>query len=110
MMSPLAWVVQWPIRVYRRVISPLVPPRCKYYPTCSTYALECLRIHGAIKTMVLVLWRLARCNPWSMGGVDLPPRKGEWAAEPAVRMSEEELAAHFRRLDEAAQAQAQGTR
>ncbi|MBD3689631.1 membrane protein insertion efficiency factor YidD [Nanchangia anserum] len=100
--SPVAWACALPIRGYRRWISPMLPPRCKYYPTCSSYALDCLRIHGTMKGALLILWRLARCNPWSMGGVDLPPLPGQWRGEPARRMSDEELRDHFRHLDEAA--------
>ena len=58
------------IRLYQKFISPLTPPRCKYYPTCSAYALEAYRKHGLIKGTVLSTWRLLRCNPWSLGGVD----------------------------------------
>lgn len=100
MVSPMAWALEQPIRAYRRFISPLVPPRCKYYPTCSTYAVDVLRTHGAMKGTVLTLWRLARCNPWSMGGVDLPPNKGEWRPAPCRRMSDEELAQYWRKLDQ----------
>lgn len=109
MVNPLAWMLGLPIRAYRCVISPLIPPRCKYYPTCSTYALQCLNKHGAVKGVALSVWRIARCNPWSMGGVDLPPLKGQWRAEEALRMSDQELAEHFRRLDEAALAHAGGS-
>jgi putative membrane protein insertion efficiency factor len=45
-------------------------PRCKYYPTCSQYALDALREFGLLRGLVLAGWRLLRCNPWSMGGVD----------------------------------------
>ena len=53
-----------PIRLYQRWISPAIPPRCRYYPTCSAYAVE------AIRGVVLASWRLLRCNPFSHGGVD----------------------------------------
>ena len=62
-----------PIMFYRKFISPLFPPRCKYYPTCSSYCLEAYKRHGAIKGTILSVWRLLRCNPWSMGGVDHVP-------------------------------------
>lgn len=58
------------IRGYRRVISPAIQPRCKYYPSCSEYALEAISSYGAIRGLVLGGWRLLRCNPWSDGGVD----------------------------------------
>ena len=61
------------IRFYRRRISPCMPPCCKYYPTCSQYALEAIRRYGALKGGALALWRLLRCNPFSHGGYDPVP-------------------------------------
>ena len=60
-----------PIRAYQRVISPLLPRRCKYHPTCSQYAVDAIREFGPARGVVLAGWRLLRCNPWSQGGVDL---------------------------------------
>ena len=65
------------IRVYQIVVSPLLGPTCKYYPSCSHYGLEAVRRHGAIKGTVMAGWRVLRCNPWSNGGVDAVPAKGE---------------------------------
>jgi putative membrane protein insertion efficiency factor len=59
-----------PLHVYRRLISPALPDRCKYYPTCSTYAVQAVRELGPLRGAVVAAWRLARCNPWSHGGVD----------------------------------------
>ncbi|MBI5310228.1 MAG: membrane protein insertion efficiency factor YidD [Actinobacteria bacterium] len=59
-----------PVHVYRRLISPLIAPRCRYYPTCSTYALEAIRTYGVFRGGVLAAWRVIRCNPFSDGGVD----------------------------------------
>ena len=59
-----------PIALYQRVISPAIPRRCKYEPTCSRYAVEALREYGILKGLVLAGWRLLRCNPWSHGGYD----------------------------------------
>jgi putative membrane protein insertion efficiency factor len=61
-----------PIRLYQRAISPLIPQRCKYHPSCSTYAVGAIREFGPVKGLVLAGWRLLRCNPWSHGGVDHP--------------------------------------
>jgi uncharacterized protein len=58
------------VRAYRRVVSPLLGPRCKYHPTCSQYALDALRDYGFVRGTTLAVWRLLRCNPWSHGGVD----------------------------------------
>jgi len=59
-----------PIRLYQRLISPAIAPRCRYYPTCSNYAVEAVRELGPIRGMILAGWRLLRCNPWSHGGFD----------------------------------------
>lgn len=63
-------VAVFPIVVYSRVLSPAIPRRCKYEPTCSRYALEAIREYGILKGLVLAGWRLLRCNPWSYGGYD----------------------------------------
>ncbi len=66
------------IRFYQRRISPLFPPRCRYYPTCSQYALEAIEVHGLFKGMLLAIGRLMRCNIFFPGGVDpVPPKKEE---------------------------------
>jgi uncharacterized protein len=59
-----------PIVAYQKLISPALPRRCKYEPTCSRYALEAIRSYGIFKGIVLAAWRLLRCNPWSDGGYD----------------------------------------
>jgi len=57
------------IKAYRLLISPLLGPRCKYYPSCSQYAIDAISEYP-IKGFALAAWRLVRCNPWSHGGVD----------------------------------------
>jgi putative membrane protein insertion efficiency factor len=59
-----------PIRLYQRFISPAFAPRCRYYPTCSQYAVQSIRELGPIRGSILAGWRLLRCNPFSHGGVD----------------------------------------
>lgn len=59
-----------PLHVYMRFISPALPRRCKYEPTCSAYALTAIRELGLIRGTILAGWRLLRCNPWSHGGWD----------------------------------------
>lgn len=59
-----------PIVVYQRVISPAIPQRCRYYPSCSRYAVEAIREYGILRGLVLAGWRVLRCNPWSDGGYD----------------------------------------
>ncbi len=63
------------VRAYRAAVSPLLPPRCKYHPTCSAYALDALREFGFLRGTALALWRLLRCNPWSHGGFDPASRQ-----------------------------------
>ena len=58
-----------PIKVYQKWISPMFAPRCKYYPSCSSYAVSAIEAYG-IKGVAMSAWRLVRCNPWSNGGVD----------------------------------------
>jgi putative membrane protein insertion efficiency factor len=59
-----------PIVVYQRMISPALPRRCKYEPTCSRYAVRAVAEYGILRGLVLATWRLLRCNPWSHGGYD----------------------------------------
>jgi putative membrane protein insertion efficiency factor len=59
-----------PIAFYQHVISPGIPQRCKYEPTCSRYAVGAIREYGILRGLVLAGWRLLRCNPWSLGGYD----------------------------------------
>ncbi|MGA2164683.1 MAG: membrane protein insertion efficiency factor YidD [Solirubrobacteraceae bacterium] len=63
-------LVSAPIVVYQRVISPGLPRRCRYEPTCSRYAVQAIADYGILKGLVLAGWRLLRCNPWSLGGYD----------------------------------------
>jgi uncharacterized protein len=59
-----------PVLAYQRVISPALPRRCKYEPTCSRYAVQAVGEYGILRGLVLGAWRLLRCNPWSHGGYD----------------------------------------
>ena len=61
------------VRLYKRFISPLLPPACRFYPTCSAYAEESLRRHGALKGSFLATRRLLRCHPLCDGGIDPVP-------------------------------------
>jgi putative membrane protein insertion efficiency factor len=72
-MSPLAYLLALPIRLYKRWLSPLLPPACRFHPTCSVYALEALQKHGALRGLRLILWRLLRCQPFHPGGFDPVP-------------------------------------
>jgi uncharacterized protein len=59
-----------PVNLYRRFISPLMVPHCRYHPTCSAYAVDAIRGYGVLRGLVLAGWRLLRCNPLSKGGFD----------------------------------------
>ena len=69
-MSLARAIVLAPVRFYQRAISPALPQRCKYHPSCSQYAVTAIRRFGILRGLVLTAWRLLRCNPWSHGGVD----------------------------------------
>ena len=74
------------LRVYRAVISPLYGEVCRYYPSCSAYALEAVEVHGSVRGSWLAVRRLARCHPWTPGGVDkVPPRRGHGSPVAAGR-------------------------
>src|SRR4051812_4195198 len=72
-LGPLAWLLVGLVRGYQLVISPWLGPSCRFEPSCSAYALEALRLHGALRGSWLVLRRLARCQPFCTGGYDPVP-------------------------------------
>lgn len=67
---------------YQRFISPMTPATCRYYPSCSAYALVAIRTHGPVKGTWLAVRRLLRCHPWSQGGVDHVPGTGRTHTDP----------------------------
>jgi putative membrane protein insertion efficiency factor len=73
-MTPLAFILAVPVRIYRWTVSPFMPMSCRYAPTCSEYALEALARHGALRGALLTVRRLGRCHPWGGSGYDpVPP-------------------------------------
>lgn len=73
-----------PIVFYRKVISPLKPPTCRFYPTCSQYALDAIELHGPAKGSWLAAKRIARCHPFNPGGYDpVPPLGGDKESDKA---------------------------
>jgi putative membrane protein insertion efficiency factor len=71
----MSLALQWLIRAYQLTLSPLLGPRCRFYPSCSQYALEAVRAHGSLQGCWLALRRLLRCHPWHAGGYDPVPER-----------------------------------
>ena len=69
----MRYIVAALIVAYRKTLSPLIPPSCRFYPTCSQYAKEAVLKHGSLRGVYLAALRILRCNPWNPGGVDLVP-------------------------------------
>ncbi|MGM9988477.1 MAG: membrane protein insertion efficiency factor YidD [Bacillaceae bacterium] len=65
-------------RFYQKFISPLKPPSCRFYPTCSSYGIEAMQTHGAIKGTILTIMRILKCHPFHPGGFDPVPEKRKW--------------------------------
>lgn len=81
----MKWLLIGFVRAYQLLVSPLLGPTCRYYPSCSAYAVQALQVHGAVKGTWLAVRRLLRCHPWSPGGVDhVPPRKHRHGTTPEV--------------------------
>ncbi|MDR0973510.1 MAG: membrane protein insertion efficiency factor YidD [Prevotellaceae bacterium] len=68
-----SWLLMFPIHLYRRILSPLLPATCRYTPTCSQYAIEAIRKYGAFKGLYLAIRRILRCHPWGGCGYDPVP-------------------------------------
>lgn len=83
----VSWALVLPILIYQRVISPLLGPRCRFYPSCSAYAVDALTMHGPLRGTWLAVARLARCHPWNSGGVDPVPTTTWGSARDASRAS-----------------------
>ena len=69
----MRFVLKILIRVYQLVLSPLLGPNCRYYPTCSQYAIEAIETHGSLRGAWLTIKRISRCHPWHEGGFDPVP-------------------------------------
>jgi uncharacterized protein len=81
---PLGWFARLlvaPIRLYRAILSPLLPPMCRFHPSCSVYAMGAIAVHGPFKGLWFAARRIGRCHPFNPGGLDpVPPRDGCSAA------------------------------
>lgn len=72
----MKYVMIWLVRLYRKIISPLKPPCCRFTPTCSAYAIEAFTKRGFFIGLILTIGRICRCNPFFKGGYDPVPEKG----------------------------------
>lgn len=72
--SMLTNLMRWMIKGYQNLISPLLPPMCRFHPSCSQYAVEALRVHGSLRGSYLASKRILRCNPFFEGGLDPVPQ------------------------------------
>ncbi|MDE2583661.1 MAG: membrane protein insertion efficiency factor YidD [Rhodospirillales bacterium] len=79
--SPGAWVGIGAVRVYQWTLRPVLGGNCRFAPSCSDYAVEALRRHGAVRGSGLAAWRILRCNPWCQGGYDPVPEHGRFVAD-----------------------------
>ena len=66
----LSQLLIFPIKLYRLLISPWLGNCCRFYPSCSVYSIEAIKIHGPIKGLFMCIYRILRCNPFSRGGID----------------------------------------
>lgn len=69
----LSYILLLPIYFYRKAISPILPPSCRFTPSCSVYAIEAIKKHGPFKGLYLAIYRILRCNPWGGSGYDPVP-------------------------------------
>ena len=84
-----------PLRFYKWALSPLLPPMCRFHPSCSVYAMGALAVHGPVKGAWLAFRRVTRCHPFHPGGLDpVPPRDGR-SAEQVLAVDEPEIAARL---------------
>lgn len=72
-MKPLGAALALIVRAYQLILRPLCPPACRFTPSCSAYAIEALRTHGAVRGLWLASWRIVRCNPLCAAGYDPVP-------------------------------------
>jgi putative membrane protein insertion efficiency factor len=78
----IGWALRAAVRAYQLLVSPLLPPSCRFFPSCSEYAAEAIERHGAVRGTNLALRRLARCHPWGGSGYDPVPQPRALAARP----------------------------
>ena len=82
--APLRWALLGAVYAYRATLGPVLAGRCRFYPSCSSYAMQAIRVHGAFKGTALAVWRLVRCSPLTRGGVEPVPEPGTWRSGSVV--------------------------
>ena len=83
----LVWFLLGLIKLYQLTISPMRGQVCRFYPSCSHFGFESVRIHGGIKGSLLTAWRILRCHPWAAGGIDQVPPRGMWRSSEVIESS-----------------------
>lgn len=78
---PFSFALVIIVRAYQICFSPLLGARCKFYPSCSTYCVQALTVHGPLKGLLLTTGRVCRCHPWQLGGLNPIPSVGSWKAD-----------------------------
>ncbi|MEE9382385.1 MAG: membrane protein insertion efficiency factor YidD [Nannocystaceae bacterium] len=78
-----AWLALRALRLYQLLVSPILGPQCRFYPSCSSYAMDCIACFGMVRGALLGAGRLLRCHPWCKGGLDFPPCTG---SRPSLRV------------------------
>ena len=91
----LSFILIIPVKIYQKVISPLTPSSCRYYPTCSTYTIEALQKHGPIKGLLLSIRRVFFCSPWGGSGRDPVPDDFFWTKKQAGKLGKEITYANY---------------
>jgi putative membrane protein insertion efficiency factor len=82
----IGWILMVPVYFYKYVLSPLTSPSCRHDPTCSTYAIEAIKIHGPFKGFYLGVKRISKCHPWGTHGYDpVPPKKSSPIPNPSPK-------------------------
>ena len=78
LLRSLGWILLLPVYLYKYAVSPFTPASCRHIPTCSTYAVEAVKIHGPFTGFWLATKRILRCHPWGTSGYDpVPPKRGK---------------------------------
>ncbi|ARQ77375.1 membrane protein insertion efficiency factor YidD [Oxalobacter formigenes OXCC13] len=92
MQSPLKWLLIVLIRGYQLCISPFIGQNCRFYPSCSQYAIEAISVHGCLKGCYLTFIRLCKCHPLHPGGVDpVPARKSGCACSSSLKNDDKDI-------------------